>query len=144
MILIFIGCGSVERKDDGTTDKKDDGKIARGNNFYISIYDSDIVKTEDDRRCYYAIYINKVESGRTTTGLESQEKVFEAVLIPDKHLVKVEKWVLNENLGRYVKVNNIDKPKPDFIYEDNKKNDTIKVKLKSSKTGAATYSIDVE
>ena len=144
IILIFVGCGTVERKDEVINDRKDDGSITRENNFYIYIYDSDIVSTEDDRRCYYTIYINKVESGRTTTGLESQEKIFEAALTPDKHLVKVEKWVLNENLGRYIKVNNIDQPKPDFIYVDIKKNDIIKVRLKSSTTGVATYNIDVE
>ena len=144
IILVFIGCGTVERRDDGTTEGKDDGRVARENNLYIYIHDTDIVNTEDDRRCYYTIYINKIESGRTTTGLESQEKVFEAALTPDKHLVKVEKWVLNESLGRYVKVNNIDQPKPDSIYVDIKKNDIIKVRLKSSKTGAAEYNIDVE
>ncbi|MCL2154788.1 MAG: hypothetical protein FWH53_03900 [Leptospirales bacterium] len=143
-ILVFIGCGTVEIKDDGSTDRKDDGRIARENNLYIYINDTDIVNTEDDRQCYYTIYINEVESGRTTTGLESQEKIFEAALTPDKHLVKVEKWVLNENLGRYVKVNNIDQPKPDYIYVDIKKNDIIRVRLKSSKTGTATYNIDVE
>jgi len=142
IILIFIGCGTTGKKDDVKDDIKDDIKPKSENNFYISIYDSDVVGNNDNRRCYYTIYINKVESGRTTTGLESQEKVFEATLTPDKHLIKVEKWVLNENLGRYVKVNNIDQPKPDFIYVDIKKNDTVRVKLKSSKTGVASYSLE--
>ena len=142
VILIFIGCSTVEKKDDPIKTKDDDIQTKTENNFYISIYDSDISGNNDDRRCYYTIYINKVESGRTTTGLESQEKVFETTLAPDKHLIKVEKWVLNENLGRYVKVNNIDQPKPDFIYVDIKKNDTVRVKLKSSKTGVANYTLD--
>ena len=142
IILIFIGCGTAVKKDDVKDDIKDDIKPKSENNFYISIYDSDIVNANDDRKCYYTIYINKVESGRTTTGLESQEKVFEATLTPDKHLIKVEKWVLNENLGRYVKVNNIDQPKPDFIYVDIKRNDTVRVKVRSTKSGAAKYSME--
>ena len=142
IFLISLGCGTADKKDD--TPKKDDARIKSEKNFYIHIYDSDIANAEDDRRCYYTIYINKIESGRTTTGLESQEKIFETVLPPYKHLIKVEKWVLNKNLGRYIKVNNIDQPKPDFIYVDIKNDDTVRVKLKSSKAGVATYNVDVE
>ena len=157
IFLISLGCSTVEKKYDADdipdieiedtgeiddTSNIDEPKIKGEKNFYIHIYDSDIANSEDDRRCYYTIYINKIESGRTTTGLESQEKTFETVLSPDKHLVKVEKWVLNENLGRYIKVNNIDQPKPDFIYVDIKRNDTIRVKLKSSKAGVAEYTIE--
>ena len=141
-ILIFIACGTPERRDDASDTS--DTRPKTGNNFYIHIYDSGIVNSEDDRQCYYTIYIDKIESGRTTTGLESQVKIFEAELPPDKHLIKVEKWILNENLGRYMKVNNIDQPKPDFIYVDIRKNDTVRVKVKSSKTGVATYNIGVE
>jgi len=136
IILILLGCGTVERKDNI--------KVKSENNFYISISDSDIVNTSDNKICYYTIYIDKNESGRTTTGPESQEKVFEAVLTPAKHLIKVEKWVLNESLGRYIKVNNIDQPKPDYIYVDIKKDNTIKMKIKSSKTGAAEYKMEAE
>ncbi len=125
--LSIIGCGSAGK---GTI-KKNGG----GNNFYIYIYDSDIDNPENDRRCYYMIYIDKVEAGRTTTGLESQEKYFDTHLSNNRHLIKVEKWILNESLGRYVKMNNIDQPKPDFIYINIDEEKTVKVKLKSSKTG---------
>ena len=141
IILIFLGCGSADKIDDGSG--KRDGRFETESNFYIYIYDSD-TNTEDDRRCYYTIYIDKIESGRTTTGLESEEKVFEAMLTPSKHLIKVEKWVLNESLGRYVKVNNIDQPKPDYFNINIKSRDLIRVKLKSSKTGAAEYNVKVE
>ncbi len=134
--MMIISCGTTEKE----IIRKNTGE----NNFYISILDSDIDNPENDRRCYYTIYIDKVESGRTNTGLESQEKDFETLLAPNRHLIKVEKWILNEGLGRYVKMNNIDQPKPDFIYINIEKDKIVKLKLKSSKSGIATYSMITE
>ncbi len=134
--VLITGCG--------TTGKEIIKKEKSEFNFYITIYDSDIDTPEIDRRCYYMVYINKLDSGRTTTGLESQKKEFETVLPANRHLIKVEKWVLNENLGRYVKMNNIDQPKPDFIYVNIDEDKIVKVNLKSSKTGTAFYSVITE
>lgn len=137
IISLFIcGC-STPKKDIIPKDKGE-------NNFFISIYDTDIENPDNDRRCYYMIYIDKLESGRTITGLESQEKDFDTYLIPNRHLIKVEKWVLNESLGRYVKMNNIDQPKPDFIYINIEQDKIVRVKLKSSKTGNSSYSMTVK
>ena len=127
-----------------TSEKETNRKVEGENNFFISIYDSDIDNPENDRRCYYMIYVDKIESGRTTTGLESQEKYFDTQLTSNRHLIKVEKWVLNESLGRYVKMNNIDQPKPDFIYINIDKDRIVKVKLKSSKSGTSSYSMTIE
>jgi Tol biopolymer transport system component len=113
-------------------------------NFVLTAYDTDIEDPSMDRRSYYRIYINKIDSGRTTTGLESQEKYFEAKLTPNRHLVKLEKWVLDEKEGRYIKVNNIEQPKPDFIYINITDNSTIKVTMRSTRFGNAAYSKVVE
>lgn len=134
--LSIFGCSTI---DTGTIKKKE-GE----NNFFIYIYDTDIDNPDNDRRCYYMIYIDKIEAGRTTTGLESQEKYFDTLLSSNRHLIKVEKWILNESLGRYVKMNNIDQPKPDFIYINIDEDKIVKVKLKSSKSGIASYSMTVE
>jgi len=134
--ILQFGCKTI---DQGSI-KKYNGE----NNFSISIYDSDIDNPEIDRRCYYIIFIDKIESGRTTIGLESQEKFFETLLTPNRHLIKVEKWLLNENLGRYYKLNNIDQPKPDFIYITIDNDKIVKLKLKSSKTGISSYSMTTE
>jgi len=134
--LTIFRCSTIEKE----TIKKN--KV--GNNFFITIYDSDINNPENDRRCYYMIYIDKIESGRTTTGLESQGKDFDVMLTPNRHLIKVEKWILNERLGRYVKLNNIDQPKPDFVYINIDKDKVVKVLLKSSKNGIASYSMITE
>jgi len=110
-------------------------------NFTLTLYDNDIDNPENDRRSYYEIFIDKAESGRTTIGLESQKKIFEAKLTPDRHLIKVEKWVLDESQGRYIKLNNLYQPKPDFIYiniEDGKKS---MVNVESSKYGTSRYTI---
>ncbi len=134
--LSIIGCGTTCKE----ITKKNKGE----NNIYITIYDSDIDNPENDRRCYYMIYVDKTESGRTTTGLESQQKQFETALTVNRHLIKVEKWILNENLGRYVKMNNIDQPKPDYIYVNIEEDKVVKVNLKSSKSGTAFYSVVIE
>ena len=129
--LIITGCTSVQKE------KDKQGK----NNFFLTIYDTDIDSPDQDRHCYYIIYIDKIESGRTNTGLESQKKYYEEYLIPNRHLIKIEKWVLHESLGRYIKLNNIDQPKPDFIYINIEKNKTVRVTVKSSKSGIALFNI---
>ena len=136
LILCVAGCRTAEKEIIRKTEIK--------NNFIITVYDSDIDNPENDRRCYYIVYIDKAEAGRTTTGLESQEKYFDAQIIPNRHLIKVEKWVLNESLGRYIKLNNIDQPKPDFIYINLEKGKVVRVNLKSSRTGNSSYSMTVE
>jgi Tol biopolymer transport system component len=113
-------------------------------NFILTAYDTDIEDPSMDRRSYYRVYINKTDAGRTTTGLESQEKYFEAKLTPNRHLVKLEKWVLNEKEGRYIKVNNIEQPKPDFIYITISENLTTKVTMRSTRFGNAAFSKVVE
>jgi hypothetical protein len=86
-------------------------------NFKFTGYDININDPAWDRRSYYKIFIDKVDAGRTTIGLESQKKVFEAKLVSNnRHLLIVEKWILDEKKGEYVKLNNIEQPKPDFTY----------------------------
>ena len=88
----------------------------RGYNFKFIGYDININDPEKDRRSYYVIMIDKVEAGRTTIGLESQEKTFEYNLTGNRHLLMVEKWALDGKKGKYVKLNNIDQPRPAYIY----------------------------
>jgi hypothetical protein len=85
-------------------------------NFRFIGYDVNITGPENDRRSYYRIMIDKIEAGRTVTGLESQEKAFESMVDANRHLLMVEKWVLDEKQEKYVKVNNIDQPRPNFVY----------------------------
>jgi len=112
-----------------------------GYNFVLTLYDHDIDNPENDRRSYYEIFIDKAESGRTTIGLESQKKIFEAKLTQDRHLVKVEKWVLDESQGRYIKLNNLYQPKPDFIYVNIEDGKISRVNVESSKYGTSRYTI---
>lgn len=89
-------------------------------NFRFIAYDTRITNPDDDKRCYYKIFIDKIDAGRTTIGLESQKKYFEAKLSSNMHLIVVEKWVLDEREGEYKKVNNILQPKPNFFYFETK------------------------
>ncbi len=113
-------------------------------NFIITLYDRDIENPENDRRSYYEIYIDKAESCRTTIGLESQKKIFETNLTPDRHLVKIEKWILDDSQGRYIKLNNLYQPKPDFIYVNIEEGKVIRVNVESTKYGASLYTLTKE
>ena len=84
-------------------------------NFVFTAVNNFIDRPERDGRVFYRIFINKEEYGRTTTGLESQVKIYETNLSEKRHLLNVEKWVLN-NSGEYVRANNILQPTPDFVY----------------------------
>ncbi len=129
----------------GRIDTENSGDIYQkpgAHNFRFIGYDAEINDPEDDRRSYYRVFIDKAEEGRTTTGLESQEKVFESFLAPNRHLVTVEKWVLDQKSGRYVKLNNIEQPKPNYVYFTQPEDRIVIVKLKSMNDGRAEYLVD--
>jgi hypothetical protein len=113
-------------------------------NFKFVGFDADIKNPDNDRRSYYKIFIDKTEEGRTTTGLESQEKTFEMMLTPNRHLVTIEKWVLDQKTGRYFKLNNIEQPKPNYVYFSLPEGKIVIVELRSMKDGAAEYRLIYE
>lgn len=113
-------------------------------NLILTISDTDIDNPDNDRRAYYEVFIDKTESGRTTIALESQKKVFEAKLTPDRHLIKIEKWVLDDAQGRYIKLNNIYQPKPNFIYVNTENKKITRINVQSSKFGTALYTSTTE
>ena len=86
-------------------------------NLKIEVY-SDKKDPAQDRRCFYKVYINKVESGRTVTGLESQKKSFTTSVDINRHHISVVKYVLDERQGKYIKLNNIHQPRPSAFYTD--------------------------
>ena len=113
-------------------------------NFKFVGFDTDIKNPDNDRRSYYKIFIDKNEEGRTTTGLESQEKTFEIMLTPNRHLVTIEKWVLDQKTGRYIKLNNIEQPKPNYVYFSLPEGRIVIVELRCMKDGAAEYRLIYE
>ncbi|HOK01090.1 MAG TPA: hypothetical protein PKX79_01650 [Spirochaetota bacterium] len=142
LLLIFsLACSKDQIKKE---EKPKEPKEITDNNFILIISDIDISNPENDRRCYYNVYIDKIDSGRTTIALESQKKIFETRLEPDRHLVKIEKWVLDEDQGKYVKLNNILQPKPDFIYVDIKEGVVYKIIIESTSKGTTLYNVLME
>jgi hypothetical protein len=114
-------------------------------NIRITVKDNSIVNPDSDRRCYYRVFVDKVEIGRTTTGLESQDKTLEVKLDPNKHLVQVEKFVLDEKKGKYEKLNNIEQPRPDYIYVDLPEDKIMNLLLEhNSLSQKSDYRIDFE
>jgi hypothetical protein len=94
---------------------------------------------KNDRRSYYKIILNKIDEGRTTFGLESQGKTYEAMLEPNRHLIMVEKWVLDEKASQYIKLNNIEQPKPNFYYFNTEKDKIIIIEMKEGKNGKSEF-----
>lgn len=114
-------------------------------NFKFTGFDINIDDPKMDKRSYYKVYIDKIDIGRTTIGLESQQKYFEEKLPANRHLLIVEKWALDEKKGKYIKLNNIDQPKPDFIYFDLEEGKTVNIIMKYDPVAnAAEYSIESE
>ena len=138
--LIFVNCKTIP-KDDNVIEKF---KVSDKYNLKFEGFDSEIENPSQDKRCYYKIFIDKVEDGRTTTGLESQKKVYETKLSQNRHLMVVEKWVLDEKAGKYVKLNNIDQPKPNFIYFNIPEKRIVIIKMETGRDGKSNFEIDFE
>ncbi len=137
VLCCLTGCMSAQEKEG-----VDGFRAPEKYNFRFIGFDSDIDDPENDRRSYYRVYVDKAEEGRTTIGLESQEKVFEASLPPNRHLITIEKWVLDLKTGRYLKLNNIDQPKPNFFYFDLPEKRIVIVKKRTDRNGSAEYIVD--
>lgn len=118
-------------------------KFSREYNFKFVGYDENIENPESDRRAFYKIYIDKLETGRTTIGLESQMKTFSSTISSNRHLLVVEKWVLDEKKMKYVKLNNIDQPKPNYLYF-NLPSDSVAVITLKNDTATRRAFFDIE
>ena len=141
VLSLFLNSCKTTPKDTGVIGKF---KVSDKYNLKFIGYNSDIMNPNQDKRCYYKIYIDKVEDGRTTTGLESQEKVYETKLSQNRHLMVVEKWILDEKAGKYVKLNNIDQPKPNFVYFTIPEKRIVIIKMETDEDGKSKFEIDFE
>lgn len=117
MPVLMTACAEMQQRDSIFGDDDNNGRMQR-NTYDISFcgFDSEILDPSLDRRSYYKVYIDKTEAGRTTIGLESQKKFFDAAVSVNRHLISVEKWVLNEKTGSYEKLNKVYQPKPAYCY----------------------------
>jgi hypothetical protein len=149
--LVFCSGTQQTIKDNTQDNTQDDTQniieppIEREYNFKFTGYDINIDDPEKDRRSYYIIKIDKIEVGRTTIGLESQEKIFEYNLSGNRHLLMVEKWALDGKKGKYVKLNNIEQPKPAFTYFTLPEEKTASNTLENDPAGnQAVYNLVIE
>ncbi len=143
--IIVTGCSTAKVPSEQPPERRDGGEHRRveGQNLFVSIRDADISDPENDRRSYYRVFIDKVEEGRTSIALESQVKVFEAMVSVERHLVTIEKWVLDEKAGKYVKLNNIDQPRPNFVYVEVPAERVVKITVTVIR-GAARYTVTID
>jgi len=139
LLIMAAGCATNGVKDNGNQ-----YRLPEKFNFRFIARDVEIENPDNDRRSYYKVFIDKAEEGRTTTGLESQSKSYEATLSTNRHLITVEKWVLDQKSSRYIKLNNIEQPKPNFIYFDVPEKKIVVIEMKTMKDGTAEVKIDFE
>ena len=112
--------------------------IADYNDKYNLILEFEDGKTNSDQSTYYEITINGIEESRTETGRGDLSKLFYKKLMPGEyHIVKAERWELDREKGRYVRINNIYQPDEVKIFIP----DNRIVKLKIGFDGK-TYSIN--
>ncbi len=144
-IIVTAGCGTAKVPSEQPPEGRDGGEHRRvdGQNLFVSIRDADISNPENDRRSYYRVFIDKVEEGRTSIALESQVKVFDAMVSAERHLVTIEKWALDEKAGKYVKLNNIDQPRPNFVYVEVPADRVVKITVTVIR-GAARYTVTID
>lgn len=135
ILLIFIqilsSCQTTQTGDSQTSnDLYPNYKLPEKYNFKFIGIDSNIINPENDRRSYYKITIDKIDAGlRSSIGLESQEKVFVTTLSSNRHLLTIEKYKLDDKKGKYVKLNNIEQPKPAFTYFEVPEGRIVTIKL---------------
>lgn len=135
VLLVFISLLVVSCKTTGGGVEPVSGPVFKEPgecNLKISAYNSGIVNPNNDRRSYYRVYIDKIDSGRTETGLESQKKSLNINVSNNRHLIQVEKYVLDEEQKKYVKLNNIHQPKPSYQYIDVVKGRITVVEIKQN------------
>jgi hypothetical protein len=71
-----------------------------------------------DRIVYYRVFIDDEDAGRSTIGEDGAPKSFQSLIEPARHTLNVEKYVLDTIKDKYIRVKNIDQPKPDsFTFE---------------------------
>jgi len=130
MSVFLFACASVPPQKDFEEKKNTDSS-----NFKFVSYDNEIVSAETDTQNYYKIFIDKKYSGSTNVALRSQKKKFEAKLIEDRHLLRVERYIYHESLKTW----SMDEAlrQPDYLYFDIQKKRRTVVTLEYSKDGAA-------
>jgi len=139
-LFICAGCAGYDRHTGGTEHYKKPSEY----NLRLVVYNDSISSPETDRRTYYRVFIDKVEQGRTTTGLDSQQKYFHAKIDRNRHLLIIEKWVLDERAGRYTKLNNIQQPRPNFFYFNVPADRVVVITARSGEDNATYYTVDFE
>jgi hypothetical protein len=141
-MVFAVACGTMEEIKEA--DKKERFKRPVTYNFRLITLGTEINSVNENRRSYYRVFIDKKEEGRTTTGFESQDRVFDAKLQPGRHFLEIEKWVLDVRTNGYVKLNNIDQPKPNFFYFESNDDRIVLVKLIDNRYERAFFTIEFE
>jgi len=113
-------------------------------NFKLIVFRNNLQDPSQDKRCYYKVYIDKEYIGRTTIALDSQKKFFTKKISDVRHLLVIEKWELDPVAKKYVKLNNVQQPKPSFHYFTTHKKRIVVITMQIGKDRKTSYAKDFE
>lgn len=120
-ILVIVDGGKKELIDLGVMKNihgfgsgKDDAEISE-ENLYIEVVDA--ISDKMEVLVFYKVFVNGTDSGRTDTGPAGQIRKYVVKLPEDEyHIVRLERWELNEGKNAYERANNIYQPRPVKIF----------------------------
>lgn len=109
--LIDLG---IMRNIHGFGSGKDNAENSEDNLFIEAL---DAVSDKMEALVFYKVYVNGADTGRTDTGSAGQIRKYAVKLPEDEyHIVRLERWELNEGKNTYERANNIYQPQPLKIF----------------------------
>lgn len=154
-MIIFISCSSREQtintKNSKDTDKIDciqdnNYKKPYDCNFIFNVIHEQTNSSERSEKMFFRIFIDNIEIGRTETGRIGESLSFKGMIPTERNQeLRIEMYLLDSTKGRYVKVRNIEQPKPDRFIFTIPADRIIIVNLSiSDSNGETTFTTDFE
>jgi hypothetical protein len=118
LLIIVSGCASENIRNEDLKDNEvhvDNYKKPSAYNLKIVAYEAqtNLSKNNDSiDQSFYRIFINEIDYGRTDISISNEIKTFTIMLDNGKKpLIRLEKYILDTNKGKYIRVKNIYQPK---------------------------------
>lgn len=84
-------------------------------NLHVEVMDA--IRDKMNVMLYYKVFVDGAYSGRTDTGVAGQARRYSVKISDDEyHVIRLERWELNEGKNTYERTNNIHQPKPVKVF----------------------------
>ncbi len=154
-LIIFFSCSSKEQtinsqniKDTDKTDLIQDTNYKKpyDYNFIFNVIHDQSNSSERSEKMFFRLFIDNIEIGRTETGRISESVSFRGMIPTERNQeLRIVMYLLDSMKGRYVKVRNIEQPKPDRFMFSIPADRIMIVNLSiSGPSGETTFTTDFE